>query len=295
MKLTYLVKKEDSNKTINEILSNKLNISNRLKTKLIKSENIYLNNTKTDSRNLIKHNDLITIDLSEQEDNSNILSTKMNLNIIYEDEWLLIINKPSNIATHPSNLHYENSISNGVKYYYNQIGLKKKIRPVNRLDFNTSGIVIFAKCEYIQEQLSKQMLKKELKKEYLCIITGKLENKQGEINLPIARKANSIIERCISQNGKNCITSYTVLKEFKDYSLVKCKLETGRTHQIRVHFSAIGHPLLGDTLYGEPSNLINRQALHSYQVEFIHPVLKQKMNYKCPPPYDIEKLIKYFY
>ena len=106
MKLTYLVKKEDSNKTINEILSNKLNISNRLKTKLIKSENIYLNNTKTDSRNLIKHNDLITIDLSEQEDNSNILSTKMNLNIIYEDEWLLIINKPSNIATHPSNLHY---------------------------------------------------------------------------------------------------------------------------------------------------------------------------------------------
>lgn len=295
MKLNYLVKKEDANKTINEILSNKLNISNRLKTKLIRSENIYLNNTKTDSRNLINTDDLITIDLSEQEVNSNIIATKMDINIIYEDEWLLIINKPSNIAIHPSNLHYADSISNGIKYYYNQIRLKKKIRPVNRLDFNTSGIVIFAKCEYIQEQLSKQMLNKDLKKEYLCIITGKLENKQGKIDLPIARKANSIIERCISKNGKNCITSYTVLKEYKDYSLVKCELETGRTHQIRVHFSAIGHPLLGDTLYGEPSNLINRQALHSYQIEFIHPVLKQKLKFQCKPPNDIEKLIKYFY
>lgn len=294
MKLNYPVKNEDKNKTINEILSNKLNISNRLKNKLIKAEKIYLNNTQTDSRKTIQPNDIITIDLSEEEDNSNIVATKMSLNIIYEDKWILIINKPQNIATHPSSLHYADSISNGIKYYYNQIGLKKKIRPVNRLDFNTSGIVIFAKCEYIQEQLSKQMLENDFKKEYLCIISGTLENKQGKIDLPIARKSNSIIERCISTNGKNCITKYTVLKEFKDYSLVKCNLETGRTHQIRVHFSAIGHPLLGDSLYGKSSNLINRQALHSYQVEFTHPVLKQKMKFQCDPPDDMKQLIKYF-
>ena len=134
------------------------------------------------------------------------------------------------------------------------------------------------------------------KKEYLCLIEGILDKKSGKIDLPIARKPGSIIERCIDKNGQNSITVYNVLQEFQrdskndipPFSLVSCILETGRTHQIRVHFSAIGHPLLGDTLYGNPSSLISRQALHSYKISFIHPITKKEQSFSCPLPNDIK-------
>ena len=130
------------------------------------------------------------------------------------------------------------------------------------------------------------MNNKEFQKEYLAITEGIFDNKNGTINLPIARKENSIIERCINENGQTSITHYTVLKEFENYSLVKCTLETGRTHQIRVHMAAIGHPLVGDSLYGNRSNLISRQALHCYNLKFKHPVTKQNLTFICNPPKD---------
>ena len=239
-------------------------------------------------------NDVIIVNLDLPEDNSNIVPTSIPLDILYEDNWFLILNKPSGIAVHPSLLHYDDSLSNGVKYYFDSIGLKKKIRPINRLDYNTSGIVLFAKSEYIQEILNKQMQDNILKKEYLCVINGLLEEKSGILDFPIDRKEGSIIERCISSDGKPSVTRYSVIKEFKNqnFSLVKCILETGRTHQIRVHFSHIGHPLIGDTLYGLPSDLISRQALHSYKVSFIHPITKKELTIISPLAEDIKKIIK---
>ena len=201
---------------------------------------------------------------------------------------ILVVNKPAGIAVHPSILHYEDSISSGVRFYFDSIGLKKKIRPVNRLDLNTSGLVIFAKCEYIQDCLNKQMQNKSFIKEYLALANGIFENKTETISLPIARKEGSIIERCISSNGQISITHYEVLKEYPSYSLVKCTLETGRTHQIRVHMSAIGHPLLGDTLYGKYSNLISRQALHCYKLKFIHPINKTLIELESELPEDMK-------
>ena len=292
MTLSYIIKQNDLYKTINDVLIEEFKLSNRLRTKLINNRKVFLNNIVTDTRNKVKANDIITIDLSDEEDNSNIVPTKMNLDIIYEDDWFIVINKPSGIAIHPSNLHYSDSLSNGIKFYFDKIGLKKKIRPVNRLDLNTSGVVIFAKCEYIQEQFTLQMTNNIFKKEYLCLINGILDNKSGKIDLPISRKQNSIIERCINENGKQSITHYKVVQEFEDYSLIKCKLETGRTHQIRVHFSAINHPLLGDTLYGKKSDLITRQALHSYKISLLHPILKEEMIFTSDLPDDIKKLIK---
>ena len=288
MKLKYIVKKSDKNKTINKIISTEFNLSTRLLNKLIKNKLIYNNNSIVDTRSLANVNDLITIDLGIKEDNSNIVPNKMNLDIIYEDEWLLVINKPTGIPVHPSILHYEDSLSNGVKYHFDKIGLNKKIRPVNRLDLNTSGIVVFAKCEYIQEELSNQMSNNTFEKIYLCLVEGFLQNKQGTINLPIARKEGSIIEREINCSGKPSITHYKVLKEFKNYSLIECKLETGRTHQIRVHMKAIGHPLIGDTLYGNSSTLINRQALHSYKTSFIHPITKKYIEFIANIPNDFK-------
>lgn len=291
MFLEYVVKKDDNFKTINEVLTSNFYISSRLRNKLINLKAVKLNGNFVNTRSSVKELDLITVDFDYEEDNSNILPTKMDLQIIYEDEWLLIVNKPAGIAIHPSLLHYTDSLSNGVRYYFDLIGLKKKIRPVNRLDANTSGLVVFAKCEYIQECFIKQMANKTFKKEYLCIVNGVFDKKTGIINLPIARKSGSIIERCVDKNGQDAVTYYEVIEEFGNYSMVKCLLETGRTHQIRVHMSYIGHPLLGDTLYGYPSKLINRQALHSYIIEFVHPISKKVMKFTC----DLPKDMKFYY
>lgn len=283
MILSYKVEKE--NLTINNILKQELGISSRLFSKLINNKLVKLNNKICDTRNIVHINDIISIDFNYPEDNSNIIATKMNLNIIYEDDSFIVINKPSGIAVHPSFMHFDNTLSNGLKFYFNQINLQKKIRPVNRLDLNTSGLIIFAKNEYIQEDLIKQMANNTFKKEYLAIICGKLSNKKGTINKPIARKSNSIIERCVSDNGKKAITHFEVLKEYDSFSLVKCILETGRTHQIRVHFASIGHPLLGDDLYGSKSDLISGQALACYSLSFYHPVSKKYISFNlkdCP-------------
>ncbi len=278
---------KDNYNTVNDVLINEFQFSSRLMSKLIKNKKIYLNNSFCDTRKSINYNDEIVVDLSGKENNSNIVATNMDLDIIYEDDWFLVVNKQPGIAVHPSSLHYSDSLSNGVKFYFDKIGLKKKIRVVNRLDYNTSGIVVFAKCEYIHEQFSKQMMQHIFQKEYLCIINGFLDNSYGIIDLPIDRKQGSIIERCIDKNGQKSITHYEVLKTFSDYSLVKCILETGRTHQIRVHFSAIGHPLLGDTLYGTASDLINRQALHSNKIDLIHPITKEHLSFESLLPNDM--------
>ena len=290
MELEYLVK-DNKYKTINEILSLEFKISTRLKNKLIRKNMIFLNNTVCDTRATVNIGDKLVVDLNYSEDNSNIVPKEMPLDIVYEDEWLLVLNKPSGIAIHPSILYFDNSLSNGVRFYFDKIGLKKKIRPINRLDKDTSGLVLFAKCEYIQESLSLQMKEKNFKKEYICLCSGLFDKKFGTINLPIARKEGSIIERCIDEHGKNAITHYKVLEDFKDYSLVLCKLETGRTHQIRLHMASIGHPLLGDTLYGKPSKLISRQALHSYKIKFIHPITKEISELTAELPEDIKRCI----
>ena len=289
MILNYKV--TEPNQTINQLLKSKLHISSRLLYKLINKKSIYLNDKVCDTRNMANIGDFISVDLSYDEDNSNIVPTKINLNIIYEDEAILVLNKPSGISTHPSILHFEDSLSNGVKYYFDSIGLHKKIRPVNRLDLHTSGLIIFAKNEYIQECLIKQMENNSFKKEYHAIITRHLENKKGTIDKPIARKQNSIIERCIDENGKRAVTHYEVIKEFDNYSLVKCILETGRTHQIRVHFASIGHPLLGDSLYGEKSDLVDGQALTCTKLSFIHPVSKKNVKFEIKILFDSFELL----
>lgn len=179
MNLKYVAKECIS---INQILSKKFDLSTRLKSKLIKNKCILLNGLFEDTRSIVKIGDNITIILDSPEDNSNIVPTEMNLDIVYEDEYLLAINKPAGISVHPSILHFADSLSNGVKYYFDSIGLKKKIRPVNRIDLNTSGLVLFAKNEYIQECLIKQMAGGTFNKTYLCLTSGIFKEKKRHYN-----------------------------------------------------------------------------------------------------------------
>ena len=181
MELKYIVKNENYT-NINQILKNEFNISTRLLNKLIQNKRIYLNGQIADTRNFVNYNDTVSVLLDFDEESENILSTNIKLDIIYEDDAFLVLNKPVGIAIHPSILHYNDSLSNGVKYYFDKIGLKRKIRPVNRLDLNTSGIVIFAKNEYIQECLIRQMQTNEFKKEYIAIVEGFFDNNSKKRN-----------------------------------------------------------------------------------------------------------------
>lgn len=290
MRLAYVNSSKYSN--VKEVLKAEFSMSDRLLLKLKKLDKIYLNGNVTSVNHPVLENDLIECYLDYEEDNSNIVPTEMPLNIIYEDEAYIVVNKPAGIPVHPSMDHYTDSLSNGIAFYFNQIGLKKKIRPVNRLDKDTSGIVIFAKNEYIQECLVRQMKSKEFIKRYIAVVNGNLDNLEGTIKAPIARKEGSIIERCVSETGDIAITHYKVLKRKTDFDIVECILETGRTHQIRVHFAYLGHSLLSDTLYGTSSSLINRQALHAYEVEFTHPLSKKKVKYIATVPEDLNKLME---
>ena len=287
MKLNYIIKKTDNYINVKEVLKNYFKISYRLLLRLKNTKNILLNGSPTYVSKEVTSGDEIYIIIDFIEDNSNIVPTKMNLDILYEDDCYLVINKPPNLPVHPSMSYYENSLSNGVRYYFDSIGLKKKIRPVNRLDKDTSGIVIFAKNEYIQECLISQMKSKEFEKQYIAVCNGLFSKKNGTIDLPIARKPESIIERCVDSNGDISITHYEVINEINNTSVVRCLLETGRTHQIRVHLSSIGHPILGDTLYGEKNTNIARQLLHAYKVKLIHPLTKKIVTYIAPIPNDI--------
>lgn len=287
MKLEYIV----TNKLdLKRILKEDLAISDRLYRK-IKADRIYINNSLYNPLIDLHFGDIITIDLDFYEIQENIISnSEINFNILYEDEWLLIVDKPPFVPVHPSINYYKTSLSNGIMNYYLKNNIHKKVRPVNRLDRNTSGIVIFAKSEYIQEQLIKQMKNHTFIKEYIAVVKGQIL-KDGIIDAPISRRLPSIIEREVSKEGEYALTKYWVIKNFADYTLVKCQLLTGRTHQIRVHMKYIGHPIIGDSLYGTEANIIKRQALHAYHITFIHPVSKNTIDIISNTPDDINRLI----
>ena len=295
MKLEYIAKNNDINKTVKEILINRLAISHKLLITLKHQNAILLDGNPVPIHTSVNVGDKVIVNLEYEEDNTNIVPKDIPIDIVYEDECYIVVNKPSGLAVHPSILHYEDSLSNGIRYYFDKIGLKKKIRPVNRIDKDTSGLVVFAKNEYVQECLVKQMKEGIFYKEYIAIIEGFIKDKSGVIDAPIARKENSIIERCVNVNGETAITQYEVIKQFEinnqQISVVKCILKTGRTHQIRVHFSYIGHPLLGDDLYGGNLSLITRQALHSHIISFYHPIKNKKVNYTASLPDDLKSIL----
>ena len=308
MKLNYKVLKYDENKKLKDILKKRLDISTELLKKLKYSNSIFVNNKNEFVNYIVKENDEILVDLENYlllkdapKFEDKFILNDAPLDILYEDEYLLIINKPANMPTHPSSDNYDNTLSNIVASY-----LKKQnifnIHIVTRLDKNTTGICIFAKNEYIQELFVRKKDKINLQKEYIAIVNGIVENNHDIITKNIKRMENTIILRETTdlELGDWAKTEYTVLKRNLDlnYTVLKVLLHTGRTHQIRVHMIDIGHILLGDTLYATHYNienidkLISRQALHAYSVTFNHPITNEVIKIVAPIPEDMKKLIK---
>ncbi|CBK73470.1 pseudouridine synthase, RluA family [Butyrivibrio fibrisolvens 16/4] len=221
--------------------------------------------------------ELLTVNISEEDSSEKIPAVKMDLDIVYEDEDIIVINKPAGLPIHPSLNHYEDSLANGLAYYYEQQGKPFIFRCANRLDKNTSGLTVISKHLVSANILSTMVKNREFHREYYAIVRGTLEQPEGTIDAPIGRVDDSIITRQVDfENGERAVTHYKVMDEKNGHSLVSIHLETGRTHQIRVHFKYIGHPLIGDHLYNPDFEYMQRQALHSHRIEFVHPITKKQ-------------------
>ena len=247
--LEYEIPSEYDGANITTVLKQHFKISTNLIKDLKKyKEGIQVNGEHKRVVDLAAKGDILKITIRDTV-SENIVPTDIPLDIVYEDEDVLVINKPSNMPTHPSMGNYENSLANGVMYYYKSKGEERVFRAVNRLDKDTSGLMAVAKNSYIHARLGEEIQKKELKRKYMCIVCGDVE-RDGTVDAPIRRADGSVINRIVAPDGQRAVTHYRVVKRYGEYTLLEMELETGRTHQIRVHMAYIGHPLVGDWLYG---------------------------------------------
>lgn len=321
--LKHIVTTEEKDKTIKQIVLSHFAFSSRFLTK-IKSQNLlYVNGKPEKGWKSVNPGDVIEIRLPEEI--NDFPPEDIPLDIAYEDDDILVINKQPGLVVHPTKGKPYHTIANAISYKISQEEKKYKIRFVNRLDMNTSGLLIVAKNSVSQNNLSIEMNNNSLTKKYIALVDGIFSEKEGTIDLPLGRPDPNEVERWVMEDGLPSKTIYKVLKEYKRgneyYSLVEYKLETGRTHQIRVHTAYIGHPVVGDHLYlhGDPfmyrkihgdrrppltgikgprdtnpeivSDLINRQALHAYYLEFNHPITNKKIVLKTNLPKDIQDAI----
>lgn len=234
--------------------------------------------------------DTLTLTLSDDNSSEKIPPVNLALNILFEDEDILVLNKPADMPIHPSLNNYENTLANAVAFYYESQNIPFVFRCINRLDRDTTGVTMLAKNPFSAAILSEMVRNREIHREYIAIADGIFTQKEGIVDAPIGRKEGSTIEREVNfETGEKAVTHYTVLKENHDLncSILKLWLETGRTHQIRVHMKHLGHPLLGDFLYNPDMTHIKRQALHSYSLTFNHPITKEPMQFVAPVPQDM--------
>lgn len=311
--LEYKISIEDTEKTIKEYLQEK-GFSNQNIVELKKMEkSILLNGEWEYVTRKVNKGDVLTVHIKEEESSEKIPPINLPFPIIYEDEDIIVINKPADMPIHPSLNNYENTLGNAAAYYFASQGKPFIFRCINRLDRDTTGLTILAKHMVSAGILQNEMLNRKIKREYLAIVDGIIDEDKGTIDAPIGRKDGSTIERIIDyEHGEKAVTHYKVLGRKEDtdtglnkivpastrvrdkggkngISLVSLRLETGRTHQIRVHMTSIGHPLLGDFLYNPTDDRMSRQALHAWHLSFVHPITKDEMNLEAPIPEDMKK------
>lgn len=290
--LNYTIPTEYDGHTLLSFLKDK-QYSSQIITHLKRTENgILLNGEWGRVRDILHTSDELTIQLVEEKSSENIMPTNLPLDIVYEDEDILIVNKTADMPIHPSQGNYDNTLANAVAYYYKQKGDAFTYRCINRLDRDTTGLLIIAKHMYSASLLSNMVASRQIHREYLAIVTGVI-SESGTITAPIGRVDGSTIERHIDEvNGDYACTHYKRVTYNNGYSLVLLDLETGRTHQIRVHMKHIGHPLPGDFLYNPDYSMIERQALHSHKLSFKHPISGELLEFVSDLPEDMKKIIE---
>lgn len=287
-KLTYQVPEELSGLKINQFLRRQgYSLQNLTDLKKM-NESVLLNGEWAYLNQRISARDHILVHIQENESSEKIPPVELPLDIVYEDEDIIVINKPAGMPIHPSRNNYTNSMANALAWYYKEQDKPFIFRCTNRLDRDTSGLTVVSKHMLSGNIMSTMTAKREFHREYLAISRGHISPSSGVIDAPLARKPGSIIERTVDyENGERAITHYQVIKEQNGHSLISLVLETGRTHQIRIHMKHLGFPLVGDYLYNPDMEFINRQALHSYHLSFRHPITGKQMDFTAPLPEDM--------
>ncbi|NMF03766.1 RluA family pseudouridine synthase [Clostridium beijerinckii] len=279
---------------IREYLKVELGLSTRLIRSASLGKRIFVNDEVVKMNRVLNEGEIIKIDL-EKDESQDIAPEKMDIDIVYEDEDILVVNKKPFMVVHPTKSYQSGTLANGIINYFMESGQNCIVRLVSRLDMNTSGLIIIAKNQFSHGMLSKEMSENKVEKKYLALVHGIMKEKQGTIDLPIYKPEGieNGIRRVIDERGQRSITHYKVVEEYNESSLVECKLETGRTHQIRVHLSHLGHPIYGDTLYGDgdEEDLIKRQALHAFGLDFKSPRSGEILSLRAELPDDMKELI----
>lgn len=290
--LTYRITAQNAGQTIEHFLRKKGYSSQCIKELKKMSYSILINGEWQYMKYILQDGETLTVHIMEENSSEKIPPVELPLNIVYEDEDLLVVNKPADMPIHPSLNNYENSLANALAWYFAKQDTPFVFRCINRLDRDTSGLTIIAKHMLSAGILSAQVTERAIHREYLAIVRGQIHPEKGTVDAPMGRKGDSIIERMIDyEKGERAITHYN-LKAYKNgHSLLSIHLETGRTHQIRVHMKHIGFPLIGDHLYNPDMEHISRQALHSHKLQFIHPITGEAMEFTAPLPNDMAKVL----
>ncbi len=292
MILKHIVSPAEDNTQLRNILRRTLCLSNTLLKGMKHTQNILVNEKQIRFIDRVHQGDVVSVRLEFDAEDSTIAAEDIPVDILYEDDSVIALNKPAGMVIHPCSGHPDKTLGNALMGHFQRTNQRIKLRPMGRLDTNTTGIVLFAKNPYVQDFLIHRMKDRSYQKNYLGIVHGVFDPPEGEISLPIARREGSIIERVTDPEGAESLTLYKTAAENQGYSLARFQIVTGRTHQIRVHCAAVGHPLLGDTLYGKiPTGLIDRQALHSHTVSFIHPASGQEITLTAPIPEDMKRVM----
>ncbi|MCI5702937.1 MAG: RluA family pseudouridine synthase [Erysipelotrichaceae bacterium] len=290
----FLVNKGDENQRLDNYLALNTDISRSKIQSLIKEEKILVNNHLEKNSYLVRENDEITLEYVETE--NHLKPEKMNLNIVYEDNDIIVINKPNGLVVHPAPGNYEHTLANGLAYYSNSLSdINGEFRPgiVHRIDAYTTGLLVVAKNNKAHEVLALELAKKEVKRTYLALVWGVITEDSGTIDAPIGRDPSDRKKMAINPKGKEAVTHFKVLERFKKATLLEVYLDTGRTHQIRVHMDYIKHPIVNDPVYGK-RELIDEtgQCLHAMKLELIHPTTKEKMEFTCDAPECFKNILE---
>lgn len=292
---THRVTEEENGKMLQQVLQNKFRFSRKMLRRLRSRRFVTVNGEIRYFSSRVSTDDKILIRIEEEEE-LYMEPEEMELDIIHEDEDLIVVNKPAGLVVHPTRGHPTGTLANGLLYHWKQRGESRKIRPVTRLDKDTSGIMVLAKHAYAHGFLAQQMRKKHYERYYLAIVDGEMDKTEGTIDLPIGQREEMGIQREIipvEEGGDEAITHYRVEEQLKGATLLRLWLETGRTHQIRLHLSAIGYPILGDSLYHpKPHPLIARQALHAVCLRLRHPRSGEWRSWSAPIPEDYQYLLE---
>lgn len=284
--LEFEIEQKAEGQLLRQYLRETLQLSSRFIKKLTRKKGyLSVNGEDVTVRYLVKSGDLLQIKFPEESRSRTVKPEQIPLTIVYEDDWLIVLNKVAGMPSIPSQIYRSGTVANGLLAYYDEQNLPYTIHIVTRLDKDTSGLMLVAKHQYSHSLLSRMQKDNQITRIYEAIATGIMTKDEQTINMPIRRKPNSIIEREVAPDGQKAITHIKVKKRYDKYTYVSVRLETGRTHQIRVHFATLGHPLLGDSLYGGDLSSLDRQALHCSQLQFQHPFTKEQLHFtaKSPP------------